>query len=202
MPTNNPLSVIKAEASLAITGSRLHIRDEDPSNTCTISSFSNSCSRSISVTSFYSVSSGCSEGPQVVVEHPEASAGYSASPKLLQQQQHHHQQQQQQQQQKQQQQPQCFLEQQTENQIWKLRRRITQEEKLSRKMLAEMEAREFWSIQLLEEEHFTKLPVLVIERAWCAYKTRCIINEIIRRRSQYRVHRAKHKTKTHHPPGP
>ena len=35
---------------------------------------------------------------------------------------------------------------------------------LSRKMLAEMEAREFWSIQLLEEEHFTKLPVLVIER--------------------------------------
>ena len=71
MPTNNPLSVIKAEASLAITGSRLHIRDEDPSNTCTISSFSNSCSRSISVTSFYSVSSGCSEGPQVVVEHPE-----------------------------------------------------------------------------------------------------------------------------------
>mmetsp|Transcript_77722 Transcript_77722/g.137007 ORF Transcript_77722/g.137007 Transcript_77722/m.137007 type:complete len:344 (-) Transcript_77722:306-1337(-) len=66
--------------------------------------------------------------------------------------------------------------------LWKPRRRVQQEEKLGRQMLEDMEGREFWSIQMLEEELFTKLPVLVIERAWCAYKTRCIIAEIIRQR--------------------
>ena len=70
----------------------------------------------------------------------------------------------------------------TADALWKPRRRVQQEEKLGRGMLEDMENREFWSIQMLEEELFTKLPVLVIERAWCAYKTRCIIAEIIHQR--------------------
>ena len=64
-------SGIKAEASLTSPqhpGDRKY-RDEDPSTTCT--SHSDSGTRSVSVSSFYSVSSGGSDGPEVLIEDPE-----------------------------------------------------------------------------------------------------------------------------------
>eukprot|EP01004_Peranema_trichophorum_P009076 NODE_7819_length_738_cov_34.421138_g7205_i0.p1 GENE.NODE_7819_length_738_cov_34.421138_g7205_i0~~NODE_7819_length_738_cov_34.421138_g7205_i0.p1 ORF type:complete len:169 (-),score=37.41 NODE_7819_length_738_cov_34.421138_g7205_i0:117-623(-) len=145
-------------------------RHQRSSQSTTASSTPSTGSRSQSATSYYSLSSVNDLTPDVLIEHPVHEVNAAKAIQCAWN---------------------CFKDRSESPQVraldyqcWKYRRRLAQEETMGRSVVMRMEVSEFIAIQLLEEEIFTRYYVCVIERAWCAYKTRRIINEIIRRKTQ------------------